>query len=84
MSDSTDHDDDPLLNNDEFAALIGWSASTLRAYRTDGRLIEPDGTKDGRLAWRRSRCLDWKAGLPGRGRWSRNPTAGRPDPAANP
>lgn len=60
---------DPLLTYTEIAKLTGISAPTLRNYRADGYMPEPDDLPvNDRPQWRKSTIDTWMANRPGRGR----------------
>nr|DAQ80091.1 MAG TPA: Pyocin activator protein PrtN [Caudoviricetes sp.] len=59
---------DEQLAVPEVAARLGLAVATVRAYRLEGRLPEPDGMV-GRTPWWRPETIDaWQAARPGRGR----------------
>ncbi|OHV20988.1 MarR family transcriptional regulator [Parafrankia soli] len=61
-------EDDPLIGYAEISGLAGIKASTLRGYRAQGRLPEPDNTEvSDRPRWRTSTITAWLANRPGRG-----------------
>jgi predicted DNA-binding transcriptional regulator AlpA len=61
-------DDDPLISYGEMAAHAGVTRSTLRKYRSEGRLPPPDDASvPDRPRWRRSTFEAWMAARPGRG-----------------
>ncbi|MBL7489221.1 helix-turn-helix domain-containing protein [Frankia sp. AgB1.9] len=62
-------DDDPLLGYRELAELAGILPSTLRGYRSQGRMPPPDDASvPDRPRWRRSTFQAWMRDRPGRGR----------------
>jgi hypothetical protein len=69
-------DDDPLLSYKELAELAGVEPSTLRRYRSQGRMPPPDEepTPD-RPRWRLSTFDAWMRDRPGRGRSINAPRA---------
>lgn len=61
-------EEDPLLDYREIAEMTGLSESTLRAYRTQGRLPEPDELPAAdRPRWLRSSIEQWMVTRPGQG-----------------
>jgi len=62
-------DDDPLLGYREMAELAGVEPSTLRRYRSQGRMPPPDDASvPDRPRWRMSTFQAWMRDRPGRGR----------------
>lgn len=61
-------DTDPLLDYRDIAEMTGLSQSTLRTYRTQGRLPEPDELPAAdRPRWRKSTVERWLTTRPGQG-----------------
>jgi hypothetical protein len=61
-------DDDPLIGYTEMAKRAGVTTSTLRKYRSQGRLPEPDDVSvPDRPRWRASTFARWMAERPGQG-----------------
>jgi hypothetical protein len=61
-------DDDPLIGYREMAERAGIRPSTLRTYRSQGRLPPPDDDSvPDRPRWRVSTFEAWMKGRPGRG-----------------
>jgi hypothetical protein len=61
-------DVDPLIDYREMARLSGLTAGTLRVYRRQGYLPEPDDvSQPARPRWKLSTFLRWMATRPGRG-----------------
>jgi predicted DNA-binding transcriptional regulator AlpA len=61
-------DPEQLLSMRDIAAELGLEYGTIRKYRSEGRLPEPDEfpTED-RPRWRRETILRWQAARPGSG-----------------
>ncbi|EIV94725.1 hypothetical protein FraQA3DRAFT_4504 [Frankia sp. QA3] len=60
--------DDPLIGYAGIAEMAGIKTSTLRSYRAQGRLPEPDDASvPDRPRWRTSTITAWLASRPGRG-----------------
>ncbi|MDT3445018.1 MerR family DNA-binding transcriptional regulator [Pseudofrankia sp. BMG5.37] len=61
--------EDPLLGYREMAELAGVEPSTLRRYRSQGRMPPPDDVSvPDRPRWRLSTFQAWMRDRPGRGR----------------
>jgi hypothetical protein len=69
--------DDPLLTNNEIAAILGVLPSVVRHYKWRGYLPPPDFEHGRVKLHRRSTILAWNASRPGPGNWKH-----RPGPAA--
>ncbi len=74
-------DSDPLISYGEMSALAGVARSTLRKYRSEGRLPPPDDDSvPDRPRWRVSTFEKWLKERPGRG--ARTDLRGRGDKPA--
>jgi predicted DNA-binding transcriptional regulator AlpA len=59
---------DDLLRYNDIAAMLGVDPATVRGYRRDGRLPEPDDQAvPDRPRWRRSTIEAWNSARPGIG-----------------
>lgn len=69
--------EDVQLDLASAATRLGLTEKTLRRYRLDGRLPEPDGVL-GRSPWWWASTIDvWQASRPGRGNYKREPRGSR-------
>ncbi len=51
----------PYLDLDAFAALTGYTPTTMRGYRTRGQLPDPDTYLGKTPGWRPATCIQWAA-----------------------
>lgn len=55
----------------QVASYLKVTTATLRSYRTEGRMPEPDKMVLGRPFWRPKTIVTWSKERPGRGNWGR-------------
>jgi predicted DNA-binding transcriptional regulator AlpA len=65
--------EDEPLDMAAVARLLGLTSQTVRKYRSEGRMPEPDWMIGRSPAWRRSTIEGWQNTRPGRGHYSRHP-----------